>query len=782
MVVVVALVAGLPPAGTGTVGPALAQPVDEIDDESSLDAEDVRAPTGGDEDEPRPERRRDYPDPTSVDTPEDFGLPVAPGDSWDLPVPLEPGRPAEAPGSPFRLRVDDARLRGSGKGRVAVDLQQPRDIPGLFSPLFDVDFVDASDRVIEPVTPATLEVDVSGYALGFYGDLARRLEVRWYEDCVDVAVSEEGDGGEAREAPGMVATRCGRVVALPTTFDAESLTISAELDVEGGRAIEIGAAGGVGWGAGFQASSSGFGLSGNIGKSTGSFGATPLSNVADYQVGLFTGSFDTSYPIQVAPAQAGAAPSVSLVYSSGGVDGMSSNTNNQVSTVGVGWDVAAGGSIQRHYVTCKDDVNPPHWYGDFCPLGHEYTLSLNGVSSRLVLESETTTGDYVATFRLESDPIWRIELFNEDSAVTVSNEDAHDEYWVVTTPDGTRYEFGSTSDSVDYAPVYTYGTTEPFSCAGEEQTDHESDPWYENGNEQAPLTLTCQKAWRWNLAKVTDTSDNAIEYSYLQESNWYGIRNGVDEAEYIRASHLQEIRYSDWAGHAGQTRVLFVTEPRCNDPQTGTKCDNVNDLVDTPIDLTCRQYESCINKEKSPTFYSERRLAVIATQVLAGGLWDTVSWWDLDQSYPDPTVGSEPASEAKLWLDAVTRRPGSASSTVDARSAFWLTEAEDYDSKSGSAIAKWQAQDMGEGRKVVKAKDGDWIKFEQVDFGPNGPGKVIVRYSSTNTASPKLRFRIDGAAGTQIAEVDLADTGGTLVYDTVASTDFDVTPTGVHDL
>jgi hypothetical protein len=39
------------------------------------------------------------------------------------------------------------------------------------------------------------------------------------------------------------------------------------------------------------------------------------------------------------PAPAGAAPSVSLVYNSGAIDGMSQSRNNQPGWAGIGWEL-----------------------------------------------------------------------------------------------------------------------------------------------------------------------------------------------------------------------------------------------------------------------------------------------------------------------------------------------------------------------------------------------------------------------------------------------------------
>jgi hypothetical protein len=94
-------------------------------------------------------------------------------------------------------------------------------------------------------------------------------------------------------------------------------------------------------------------------------------------------------------------------------------------------------------------------------LDGEFTLTLNGVTSRLV---ETSTPN---VFRLESDPLWLVEL---NSGASLAFE-SHGQWWKVTTPDGTVFEFGHTDDSLDHAPVYTGGGN-PGNCSGYHPTLH----------------------------------------------------------------------------------------------------------------------------------------------------------------------------------------------------------------------------------------------------------------------------------------------------------------------
>ena len=70
--------------------------------------------------------------------------------------------------------------------------------------------------------------------------------------------------------------------------------------------------------------------------------ATPLAPSASWTVSPQTGDFTWSYPLRVPPSPGGLDPKLGLSYSSAGVDGRTSATNNQASWIGDGWDLSAG--------------------------------------------------------------------------------------------------------------------------------------------------------------------------------------------------------------------------------------------------------------------------------------------------------------------------------------------------------------------------------------------------------------------------------------------------------
>jgi len=86
--------------------------------------------------------------------------------------------------------------------------------------------------------------------------------------------------------------------------------------------------------------------------------------------------------------------------------------------------------------------------------------------------------------------------------------------------------------------------------------------------------------------------------------------------------------------------------------------------------------------------------------------------------------------------------------------AFSRIEAEDYTSQTGI-----QTEACSEGTDNVGwINDGDWIKFEDVDFG-SGAGSVDVRAASKSTGGT-IEFRLGSTTGTLVGTAAVSSTGG----------------------
>lgn len=370
--------------------------------------------------------------------------------------------------------------------------------------------------------------------------------------------------------------------------------------------------------------------------STGDYKATSLSPSASWQVSTQSGGFSWSYPLRLPPVPSGLAPTLSLAYDSGSVDGATASTNSQPSWIGQGWDLMPG-FIERKYKSCVDDGHAGS--GDLCWGGDNLTMSLNGRATTLVRDN--TSGKWVP----KDDDGSRIERIVPATPV---NGAQSGEYWKVTTTDGTQYFFGlhllpgaaSTQGTFStwLTPVYGDDSGEPCFNA-------------------TFANASCMQAWRWNLDYVVDPKGNAAAYFYTQERNFYNQGGKAAGVLYESGGYVKSIQYGLRAGHIFDTTapvvVTFGLEKRCTaaDPSTCTLPTNVTTpspalWPDVPTDLSCTS-TTCTGKT-SPTFWISKRLKTVTTQVWTGSAYKNVDSWTLNSSYTS-LDNADPA----LWLDSI---------------------------------------------------------------------------------------------------------------------------------
>lgn len=390
--------------------------------------------------------------------------------------------------------------------------------------------------------------------------------------------------------------------------------------------------------------------------SAGDWGATSLAPSSSWNVSTQTGAFSWSYPLRTPPAAGGLAPKMSLSYSSASLDGRVVSANSQASQVGDGWKANVSGYVERKYVSCSEDQdavdgqdpnNANRKTGDQCWKSNNATLVFNGSSSELVRDGSSNV------WRPENDNNMRVERKTGGSSGVRDGE-----YWVVTTPDGTRYTFGAgltnsgdPANSVQYGRVYGNHPGEPCHAA----TFADS---------------SCAKMpYRWNLDLVEDVSGNTMSYKYRQAVNRYEHNIDSGTTSYTRAARLDWIEYGTRAGSdaAAPARVTFGYSERCI-PDSSFDCapdkldeDTSSHWPDVPQDLICDSTTSC--DPTSPAFFDRWRLTSITTQIRQDGSWAPVDSWKLTQSYPDPGDGSDPA----LWLESIqhTGHGGTTTSSDD---------------------------------------------------------------------------------------------------------------------
>jgi RHS repeat-associated protein len=467
----------------------------------------------------------------------------------------------------------------------------------------------------------TLKVDYAGFAGAYGGAYGSRLRLVELPACAlrtprakgcrgGIAVATVNDGKGTLTGTVVMAGRA------PHAFASRHAAALASAVAPGGAvvmAVESGPSG-----------------------SEGAYSATPLNPAGTWTVQ--DGDFNYDYPISAPPSVVGQAPQVSLDYDSQSVDGETSAANTQGGWIGDGWSYSPG-YIERSYEPCSQDSNAAeaNW-DDLCWGGYNATLSLNGHSTLLVLN-----GNSGSTYHLQDDNGATAQLISNGSGV--SNGLWENQYWLVTTTDGTKYYFGLNhlpgGNGSDPATGSAWGV--PVFCPGT------SDPCY---NSSAGTSSEQTLGWQWNLDYVVSPLGALTVYNYQQETNYYEMGSalgGGTLTQYVRAGFPTSIEYG-WllsdaiAGANPQAEVLFTSSQRCTG--SSSTCSSYSNLTsatasdwpDVPFDEICGSTGSCTND--SPTFFTTYMLTSIQTEATTGTSSPALALadsWSLGQNFDEGT-------------------------------------------------------------------------------------------------------------------------------------------------
>ncbi|OAR25051.1 hypothetical protein A8W25_28725 [Streptomyces sp. ERV7] len=467
------------------------------------------------------------------------------------------------------------------------------------------------------------------------GGPGRRVQVSVdYSAFADAAGAGYGARLRLVQMPACVLTtpnkaECRTVMPLAGRNDAERHTVTADAVTLPGTATTPKSAAPA---MGAQALAGGATVLAATAGSTGPSGdykASPLSAASTWSTALNSGSFSWSYNMPVPSVPMGLAPTVGLAYSSGAIDGRTSNSNNQASWAGDGFSIAPG-YIERSYKPCgedgvKTDGQQP---GDLCWAYDNATISFDGHAGELIPINDEE-------WRIKGDDNTRVFHWRQSDR---GNGDNDGEYFRATTANGTRYYFGYNrltnwtigkpeTKSVESVPVFGNNSGEPCNKAAF------ADSW-------------CQQGRRWNLDLVIDSSGNDITYWYKQEANTYG-RNlkDTDGTPYVRASVLDHIEYGQQLKDLysdtvkPMARVDFATAERCLEKDTAL-CDpakidtNRQYWYDTPWDQNCNSGSKCDMGRLAPTFWGRTRLSNVTAKTLqSDGSYKPVDSWALTHKW-----------------------------------------------------------------------------------------------------------------------------------------------------
>ncbi|NJP26874.1 carbohydrate-binding protein [Microbispora sp. SCL1-1] len=133
-----------------------------------------------------------------------------------------------------------------------------------------------------------------------------------------------------------------------------------------------------------------------------------------------------------------------------------------------------------------------------------------------------------------------------------------------------------------------------------------------------------------------------------------------------------------------------------------------------------------------------------------------------------------------VWQSGATSSPPPSSPPptgggVDARS---IIQAENYQAQSGTQLEA--TQDTGGGQNVAYISNGDWLRFDGVNFGSTAARQFKARVASGAAAgvSGLVQVRLDSPTATPIGDFAVANTGGWQSWTTVPA---NIAPTtGTH--
>ena len=435
----------------------------------------------------------------------------------------------------------------------------------------------------------------------------------------------------------------------------------------------------------------------------GTYAASSLKASDSWSTSGNSGSFDWSYPLSAPPSLGSGAPSLSLGYDSGAVDGRTTVSNGQPSDLGEGFDLGGASSyIETTYKPCAK-VDPTNWAssGDMCLGVANATISGGAHAGELVRDDADTT-----KWRLAVDDGTRVQLLTGTTGG--SNNTANQAYWKLTGTDGTQFLYGANRLPAAYGgtgvdnPTYStwsepvFGTGSGTSC---------NDP---TGSEDPQ---TCLQAWRWNLDYVIDTHGNVTRMSYARELDNYQHKTAT--TAYTRSGFLREIDYgwrqTDVAASTGlladgnaaaawpASTIRFGYAPRCLPSTTGCPTSavtvtsgvattgiasgNATAFTDVPYDQHCDAGStSCA--VYSPAYFSTVRLTTVQTAVNTGAAmpnqpswtpanYEAVDAYTFNQSFPAPQDYSTTGNRPQLRLDSIshtgylTNSDGTVASTPD---------------------------------------------------------------------------------------------------------------------
>ncbi|WP_079314471.1 glycoside hydrolase family 16 protein [Microbispora sp. GKU 823] len=168
---------------------------------------------------------------------------------------------------------------------------------------------------------------------------------------------------------------------------------------------------------------------------------------------------------------------------------------------------------------------------------------------------------------------------------------------------------------------------------------------------------------------------------------------------------------------------------------------------------------------------------ILLNVAIGGGFPNGVAGFSTPTS---ATVSGRPmvVDYVAVWQSGATSSPPPSSPPpggVDARSTI---QAENYQAQSGTQVET--TQDSGGGQNVGYISNGDWLRYDGVNFGSTAARQFKARVASGAAAgvSGLVQVRLDSPTATPIGDFAVGNTGGWQSWTTVPA---NITPTtGTH--
>jgi len=126
-----------------------------------------------------------------------------------------------------------------------------------------------------------------------------------------------------------------------------------------------------------------------------------------------------------------------------------------------------------------------------------------------------------------------------------------------------------------------------------------------------------------------------------------------------------------------------------------------------------------------------------------------------------PSVASSPAASPSI-PDAPaspSTEPSPATPAPGGLDAYSVIQAEAASGQQGTQVQ--ETEDEGGGQNVAYIGNGDWLRFDDVEFGAEPATKFAARVASDiDDGGGRLELRLDSPGNTPAATLEIGDTGG----------------------